>query len=121
MFKASNIATVVLACTLLASSALAQSTPNRLADASDRAEAVAAQAVPSPTGPIGVQERGRQNDPRLVGTLPTPPVLVVGDADGFDVADAALGAALALAASLLAAGVLRMRRRTGRPEGALGV
>ena len=53
--------------------------------------------------PIVAQERGRTQDTRLFGPTGAAPVQVVGPADAFDLADAGIGGAVALALALLAA------------------
>ncbi len=59
---------------------------------------------------IQAQERGRRSDGRLFGASGGAPILVAGSADGFDVGDAGIGAAAALAVSLLALAAAAFRK-----------
>jgi len=109
----------LVASIVVAPAAHADSPLGRLIIAQEKATRVVVQPTP-PTAidQILAQERGRHANAGLYGPYGrygTAPVLVAGPSDAFDVRDAGIGAAAALALALLvAAGVaLRgSRRRT---------
>ena len=88
----------------------------RNAAAQESSRKAEAPAAPTLGERISAQERGRGGDARVVGRLDPAPVQVMGDPDRFDVADAGIGGAVALAFALMAAACVAVwntsRRRT---------
>jgi hypothetical protein len=68
----------------------------------------------APGHSILAQERGRHSDARLFNPSGTSPIVVAGPRDRFDLADAGIGGATALAVTLLVAAGVGFRHTTRR-------
>jgi hypothetical protein len=120
MSKALSIMVVLLIAAMAVSAAQADTPLGERIIAQEKAKDVDVQPTPQ-TAVQGIiaQERARHADPRLFGPSSAAPVQVVGPPDRFDVVDAGIGAATALALALLAAAGMAVRsgnRRRGTPE-----
>jgi hypothetical protein len=107
MSKLFTIAVVfaIAATTIAAAHAQDPTTGQRIV-AQERAKGLLG-STPQTTGQsILAQERGRRSDRRLFEPSGAAPILVAGPTDHFDVRDAAVGAAAAMALALLAAGAV---------------
>ena len=110
MLKVLSIALILLIATVAVPAAHAD-TPlgQRIIAQEDATDVVVRPTAPTAVHPIVAQERGRQTDARLFGPANAAPVQIVGPADGFDVGDAGIGGAVALALALLAEAVVAVR------------
>lgn len=119
MRKALSIALILLIATMVVPAAQGDTPLGERIIAQENAKKIVLQPTPRTAVPqIIAQERGRQADARLFGSSNTAPVQVVGPADGFDVGDAGIGGASALALALLAAAVLAVRSTNRRQRSA---
>ena len=120
MSKALSIMVVLMVAVVAVSGAQAGTPLGQRIIAQEKAKGVDLRPTPQTTVQgIIAQERGRHADLRLFGPANAAPVQVVGPPDGFDVGDAGIGAATALALALLAAAGIAVRngnRRRGTPE-----
>jgi len=118
MRKALSIALILLIATMVVPAAQADTPLGERIIAQENAKKVLQPTPRTAVPQIIAQERGRQADARLFGPSNTAPVQVVGPADGFDVGDAGIGGASALALALLAAAVLAVRSTNRRQRSA---
>ncbi len=120
MRKALSIALMLVTATIAVPAAQADPPEARPLGEQIIAQERAKNVAPAPMTAIQQlvkQERARAGDPALFGPASTP-VQIVGPADDFDVRDAGLGGAVALALSLLVAAAFALRRRTPGPASA---
>ena len=103
MSKVFSIVALLAIAATIASAAQAQdSTPTQRIVAQERAKGLLDATAQTRVHGILDQERGRRLDSRLFQPSGPAPILVAGDPDRFDVSDAGVGAAAALAVALLA-------------------
>ena len=119
MRKVLSIALILFAATIAVPAAQAEKDPlGKRIIAQENAKDVGHQPTPTSVHPVLAQERGRHADARLFGPANAAPVQVFGSRDGFDLGDAGIGGAAALALALLAAAGVALRSNRRQETGA---